>query len=416
MTAERPVPGPPEPSATPDSEPVHFILQLARALHRYGYSSHRLEEVLEHAAIRLGLVGQFFSTPTAIFAAFGPLPEQKSFLLRAEPGEVNLEKLSDLEGVAQNVLHGGGTPAAGLARIREIVAAPRRYRSGLAVLAYGVSASSGAVLLGGGAREAAVSGMIGLLTGLLALLLTRNPRTGRVFEPAAAFTAAFLSGAAAQSLHGLDTASVTVASLLVVLPGLTLTLAMMELSSRHLVSGTTRLAGAFMLFLAIGFGVAMGNTVAGSLFGFPAPGVIAPLPPWTLAAGLLVGPLAFSVLFRAAPRDIPLVLAAGLTGFVGARLGGLLLGPRLGVFVGSLALGVASNLYSRIYRRPPTVTLVPGLILLVPGSIGFRSLLSLMGHEVVPGVETAFRMLLTASALAAGMLLANVVVPTRKVG
>ena len=47
---------------------------------------------------------------------------------------------------------------------------------------------------------------------------------------------------------------------------------------------------------------------------------------------------------------------------------------------------------------------------------GIRSLLSLMGHEVVPGVETAFRMLLMTAALAAGMLLANVIVPTRKVG
>ena len=357
--AERPAPGSAvsaaaESPATPDREPIHFILQLARALHRYGYSSQRLEEVLEHAALRLGLVGQFFSTPTAIFAAFGPLPEQKSFLLRAEPGEVNLEKLADLEGVAQKVLHGGGNPAEGLARIQEIVAAPRRYRSALTLLASAVSACAGAVLLGGGAREAAVAGVIGFLTGLLALLLTRSPGTGRVFEPAAAFLAAFLSAGAARSLHGLDTSNVTLASLLVVLPGLTLTLAMMELSSRHLVSGTTRLAGAFMLFLAIAFGVAVGNTVAASVFGVPGPALVAALPPWTTVAGLLVGPLAFSVLFRAAPRDIPWVLAAGLAGFGGARLGGVLLGHRLGVFVGSLALGVASNLYSRLFRRPPT--------------------------------------------------------------
>ncbi|MGH9753013.1 MAG: threonine/serine exporter family protein, partial [Blastocatellia bacterium] len=65
-----------------------FVLRLGRALHVYGIPAHRLEEVMEKAAERLGLQGQFFSTPTAIFASFGRQDEQRTFLMRVTPGEV----------------------------------------------------------------------------------------------------------------------------------------------------------------------------------------------------------------------------------------------------------------------------------------------------------------------------------------
>jgi uncharacterized membrane protein YjjB (DUF3815 family) len=57
---------------------------------------------------------------------------------------------------------------------------------------------------------------------------------------------------------------------------------------------------------------------------------------------------------------------------------------------------------------------VPGILLLVPGSIGFRSLASLLDREVVLGVETAFRMILMAVALVAGILVSNIIAPPRR--
>jgi uncharacterized membrane protein YjjB (DUF3815 family) len=49
--------------------------------------------------------------------------------------------------------------------------------------------------------------------------------------------------------------------------------------------------------------------------------------------------------------------------------------------------------------------------LLVPGSLGFQSLASLMGHDTLRGIEAAFRMSLVAAALATGLLFANVLLP-----
>ncbi|MFI5234896.1 MAG: hypothetical protein ACHQXA_04230 [Gemmatimonadales bacterium] len=57
---------------------------------------------------------------------------------------------------------------------------------------------------------------------------------------------------------------------------------------------------------------------------------------------------------------------------------------------------------------------MPSVLLLVPGSVGFRGLASLLDRQVIVGVETAFRMLLIASALVAGLLVASVAGPQRR--
>src|SRR5690242_12170284 len=80
-----------------EDDAIGFVLRLGRALHTYGYSADRLEAVLTKTSTRLGLISQFFSTPTSIFVAFGDQDIQHTFLIRVEPGEVNLGKLADLD-------------------------------------------------------------------------------------------------------------------------------------------------------------------------------------------------------------------------------------------------------------------------------------------------------------------------------
>jgi uncharacterized membrane protein YjjB (DUF3815 family) len=99
---------------------------------------------------------------------------------------------------------------------------------------------------------------------------------------------------------------------------------------------------------------------------------------------------------------------------VGTRLGARLLGPELGAFAGALLLGLASNAFARALDRPAAVPLVPGLILLVPGSIGLRSVFSLLENDIVSGVEAAFKMVLVSTALVAGLLFANIALPPRR--
>jgi uncharacterized membrane protein YjjB (DUF3815 family) len=83
----------------------------------------------------------------------------------------------------------------------------------------------------------------------------------------------------------------------------------------------------------------------------------------------------------------------------------------LGSFIGAFTAAAVSNLFARVRHQPATLTLVPAIVLLVPGSVGFSSLSALLNRDVVPGVESAFRTVLISVALATGLLIADVLVP-----
>lgn len=394
---------------------IVFVLRLARALHEYGAPAHRLEQLISLISPRLGLEGRFFTTPTAILASFGPIEEQRTALMRVEPGGVHLEKLTQLDQVIDEVAGGRLSPEQGSARIDSIVHAPERYGTMLTVLCYGLASATAARFFGGGWREIAVSGAIGPTTGGLAWLAGRSAAVGRVFEPVAAIVAATLAALGARGMGALSVSITSIAGLIVLLPGLSLTTALTELATRHLISGTARLMAACGTFLAIGFGLAIGAQL-GRLAGVAvhaAPPHLLPL--WTQLAALAVAPLALTVLFRASPRDIGAILAVGVIAFGSARLGARALGPELGMCIAAFATGVAANLHSRFGRRPAAVTLLPAIILLVPGSLGIRSITSLFQRDVVSGVETVFSLILLALALAGGLLFANLAVPPRRV-
>jgi uncharacterized membrane protein YjjP (DUF1212 family) len=401
--------------AVPQTGAVGFILRLGRALHTYGLAAHALEDALGGAAERLGLEAQFFTTPTSIFAAFGRPEEQVTHLIRVQPGEVNLGKLARLDEVTIAVLSGRVSPEEGSARIDRVIAARATYGRWLPVLACGVASGAACRLLGGGGADVAVAAAAGLLTGLLGLASRRLPHASHVFELVAAMAvAAFVSLVATLGGVAVSVTTATLAGVIVLLPGLTTTVAMTELASRHLASGTARLSGAFIVFIAMAFGVAVGNRLAAAIAGAP-PLVVPPaLPGWTLLLALALAPFAFGVYLRARPRDLVWLWVASLVGFGAVRVGAIGLGPAMGASIGSLVVGVLANIYERRGLGPASVPLVPGVLLLVPGSVGYHSLASLLDEDVIVGITSGFTMILTAVALASGLLMANVLVPPRR--
>lgn len=394
---------------------VSFVIALAGALHQFGTPTDRLEAILTAVTHRLGVKGQFFAIPTGIFASFGTPEEQRTALIRVEPsGNADLEKMSMLDELTNRVIGSDVTPADGIQRIEEIVASPSRYGKAITVLAYGLVSGSGSRFFGGGWREAIASTFIGLALGLLSLMMEWSLDLDQIFEPAAALLVSVLAIVSAQVLRPVSITNLTLSGLFFLFPGLTLTLGIRELASRNLVSGTAQLTAAGLVFLELGFGVALGVQLGRLL---PVPSLTfdpIALPGWTQWLALLISPPALAILLRAKPSDIGWIMLACFISFGGARAGTVLLGPELGVFLGALLIAVGSNMFSRRLNRPSAITLVPGMLLLVPGSVGFTSLSKFLLRDVVSGVETAFRMVLIAIALVTGLLLAGVLVRPRQ--
>jgi uncharacterized membrane protein YjjP (DUF1212 family) len=389
-----------------------FVLKLGRGLHAYGYSAHRLEDALAEVCRRLSLPGQFFSMPTALFASFGEGQAHQTFQVRVDPGQVDLGRLARLDEVRGQVAQ-GLSPAEGSARIDAIMSAPAPYGAAATMLASALASGAACRFFGGGLREIVATTLIGLLIGLPPLVRWRAHAGAGVYETTAAALAGFAALAGAWFFPPLSPHLTTLGGLIVLVPGFPLTVAFIELATRNLVAGTARLAGAGLSLFAMAFGAAVGARSAERLFGHVPAVVPVPLPDWTLWAALVVAPVSFAVLFRADERDVPWIVGAAVAAYLGLRAGNLLLGPQLAAFLGAMAVAAFGNAYNRIVSRPTAVTVVPGLLLLVPGSIGFQSVSALLGQETISGVEAAFRMVLVAVSLAMGLLTASAILPAR---
>jgi len=134
----------------------------------------------------------------------------------------------------------------------------------------------------------------------------------------------------------------------------------------------------------------------------------APLPSGAEWVALVVAPLAFTVLLKAAARDAGWIVVACAGAYLTSRFVGASVGEELGAFLGAFVVSAGSNVAERVFRRTAMVTAVPGLLILVPGSMGFRSVTSMVGDQYEDGIAIAFRVGLIGIALVAGILAGNV--------
>ena len=396
-----------------------FVIELARRLHQGGSTAPRLEDVINAVSHKLGLDTHIWSSPTAIIATVRPLGvrnDQQTItrVLRLEPGDIHLRRLWRFDDIAERVVAGELSAADGM-RALELAAEPDPLRRQWLETVFGYLLASAGVagLLKGSPSDIASAAAMGLMLGVLAQLTPMLPRLAATFEALAAFLVALLTAWIGATLTPISPLVLT-AGVIVLLPGLTLTTAAAEVATQHLVSGTARFGGAIAVLLKLAFGALVGSKLAHALGWDAMPTLSYVQPLWMQVVSLLVAAAAFALLFKARIRDWWVVFLAASISYSSAQWAIPALGPELGLFVAAFIVTVLSNIYARWANRPGATFRLPGLILLVPGSVGFKSLTFVFEKDVFLGLDTAFSVVTLIAALAAGLLLGNSVVPARQ--
>jgi uncharacterized membrane protein YjjP (DUF1212 family) len=396
-----------------DDPAIGFVLALGRALHRYGTPAHRLEEALLRVCAPLGIEAEVFTSPTALIMSFGKPVELRSRLLRVEGGELDMGKLAAVDALADDVIAREITPEQGMAQLDAIIAGPPRFGRIPSMLAHAVAAGSFVVFFGGGGWDVALAAAIGLTLGSLAQLIQRSTDQARVFELVGAAFASAAAAIVSSTTTKITPSIVTLAALVVLLPGLSLTVAMTELATRNLIAGTARLMSAVIVLLELVIGVAIGERIAHALVQVHQATPV-PLPEYATWLALAASSIGVAVVVQAQVRAFGWIIAACVLAYFATRFGSEWLGGQLGVLIGAFALGVLANLYARFLDRPAQVISVPALLLLVPGGMGFRGMSSLLDRDTLNGVETLFAMFIVATSIVAGQLVANALVSPRR--
>ena len=73
-----------------------------------------------------------------------------------------------------------------------------------------------------------------------------------------------------------------------------------------------------------------------------------------------------------------------------------------------------ANGYGRYFNRPGALIRVPGIILLVPGSVGFRSFSFVFERDLLLGLDMAFAVIAALIALLAGILFGYLLISARR--
>ena len=404
-------------------ERARFLVELGRRLHLAGVSAARLEGAIRSVAHALGVTCEIWSTPTGVLLSLGDgsvlHSPQQTRVLRLEPGQVNLSALVALDALADDVSRGAIGVADGWALMAALDQPVTPRQRLLTVFSFGLASAAVAGVLRTGWVDIIVAGVLGLVIGWIARLGESRPHFAAASDAVAALVATILATAFAHYVAPLSLQTVIVASLIVLMPGLSLTTAVTELATQQLVSGTTRFAGAVMTLLKLTFGGVVASQLTRLVGWTPQYSVSDPLPVSVELVAMVAASYAFALLFRTAKRDIPLVMLAAVAGYGITRLTGVWLSAESGtfaanVFISSLATAAFANLYGRVKGRPGTLIRVPGIMLLVPGSVSFRAIGFVMEREYAVGGDTLIAVVSALIAIVAGLLFGSLLVPPRR--
>lgn len=389
-----------------------FLRNLGQAMHLSGTPAHTLENALRTIGLRLGVQVEGFAVLTllTLTVVSGDAQLRRVELVRLPPYDYNMARLIELEMLCGDVASIENLDAYST-RLATIMGKAPLW-SGWRFISMGFALSGAvALLLGGGWTEMFCGGIIGMLFVAGYMQFARTPQ----LAPAAPVILCALAAMAAQALAYLFPNQVpfvaAVAGVVLLLPGFTLTVAMSELATHNVLAGTARLTGAFVLLFLMGAGLTIGTQI--SLYLLPAQllGTATQLPSWIIWLAISALGVSLLAVLQAPWSSLHVSVGACLLAWAIYSLFSVALGNMVGAFAAALAVASAGHLYAYLTGRPAALIQIPGLITLVPGSMGFRGLHALIQQDSGAGIRLITDMMLTGAVLAVGLLLADNILP-----
>ena len=389
-----------------------FIIKLGTAVHHYGPSAARLESYLTAVCTTLGYEGVFRSTPSEITFAFSKQDQwwQRTHIAVVPVGGYNMAKLAEVGNLVEELVADKITLIEASKRLDEIEAMPDpwglwSYPVSFALVAFGFSG-----MLEGSLLDNIVSVCLSLV--VCALFLLAEKMKGR-FLDALPFTSAFVAGSCAATvklwLPDLNESIVILAAIIVLIPGFIISAGIVEIVENYIIAGTARLFGGLVYLIKQFTGAWLGISFI-SLFGDmelntsldPNSTSIILLSITCLIVGLC---LAYQTLLR----DCVWVLINCALAYGIVLSTSELLSADIGILLGATVASMFANLWARITNRPTSIVLIPAITILVSGSIGFRGLLTAATQQADQGMQMFLQMFIVALAIAAGLLIANII-------
>lgn len=358
-----------------------FYVLLGKALHYYGVPSYQSEMYLTEIAEKKGIQASFMDSPTWINYVFYDSDEQTySHVESVRPGELNLGALSKIVEIANNLLSDKIDFTDARQAIDAIKTAPPAYGTLVEMAGFSLSAGAFSIILDTSWTSAIAASFVGGIVYLITLLSQRSVYLRSTLEALVAFVATFVTGLLSLKFSQINISMTILASIIVFIPGLSITTALEEITARNLVSGTAKLFDALLSLFKQFFGVVMGLAVLPLFVEINQHQVMNDVPQWVDYFAIIALAASLTPAFKVRPKDIILCILIGFLSFYTTVLFAFA-GILVSIFMGTILTVAASKLLSKLNNSPRLVYLVPGIIMLVPGSKAFIGLSSVFLNE-----------------------------------
>lgn len=242
------------------------------------------------------------------------------------------------------------------------------------------SAGAFSIILQTSLTSAIAASFIGGIIYFITLWANRSVYIRSILEALVAFVATFITGLLSIWFDQINISMTILASIIVFIPGLSITTALEEITARNLVSGTAKLFDALVSLFKQFFGVVMGLAVLPLFVEIKQQPVINDIPQWADYVAILALAISLIPAFKIRPRDLFLCVVVGFLSFYTTILFAFA-GILVSIFMGTIVTVAVSKLFSKLNNTPRLVYLIPGIIMLVPGSKAFIGLSSVFLDE-----------------------------------
>jgi uncharacterized membrane protein YjjP (DUF1212 family)/uncharacterized membrane protein YjjB (DUF3815 family) len=375
---------------------------LGAALLRSSRATSAVERILHEIGSAYGREDlRCFVLPTLVLVE-DPQDQRERTSIHPVAGDpLRLDQTGAVEELVDRVMRQQPSPPEVAAALENIRTSPPRFDAAARVLGHAVLTLGFGLILDPVAEAVPMYFILGLVVGVVVVVCSRIRTLSLLLPPLTSFGITLFTGWCIAPAIGDDPVRLVAPVLVSFLPGLTLTLAAVELTSSQVVAGASRLVyGAAQLGL-LAFGVFAALTFLGEHSGFPAPAQLGAWAPW---AGIILTAVGYTVFSVAPRRALPWIVLALVIAYGSQLLAGALLGGELSGFVGAVVVIVIVALLRRLPTAPPAaVMLTCAYWLLVPGALGFIGL-GTEAEDAPGGSAMLIQFIVSLVAIAIGMV------------
>jgi len=389
-----------------------FVIRLGTLAHGYGPQAKRLESYLSRVTRALGYTGVFSSTPTRLSFTFSRTegdPRPRSCQVTLSGTGFDLAKLGKVGDLVNAVEAGTVTIDKATEMLDEIDAMPPPYTNYLVALGYALCGAGFAGFLQGSWVDILLSAVFSVVVFLMVTLSAHFPAQSARWVPfLCALVAGILAALASVLMPATQAYLVTLSAIIYLIPGFSITVGVIELTTKHIVSGLTNLARGLITLALLFIGAWAGISLVGwflPIHGITT-GAIGYGWVWVFAMVLAAG---LCIAFQTPPRDFMWALLCCAIACIGIVLGEHIQGADLGNFLGTAMAMVFANVWSDRTNRPTSNVILPAFVFMVSGSIGFRGLVAISAGSTALGLSEFSHMFVVAITLAAGLVVGNLI-------